>query len=203
MKQVELFCGSGNLSKQREFQRACGPGVTIQKLPPVPCPENGKTFEENAKTKALCYGRVVAVAGVLPKQEPLVFADDSGLVVEALGGAPGIHSARFSGPNASDEANNSLLLQKLKGIPWNKRSARFVCCIALTTGGKLLAVFRAEVAGIILAQPIGQGGFGYDPLFFNPTLKKSFAQLDPLEKWDASHRGKAFKKMLAWLQKHS
>ena len=201
MKRIELFCATSNPGKQREFQQAAGPDVVIRGLPPVPCPEDGQTFEENAQTKALCYGHAAASLASESRQEvPLVFADDSGLVVEALGGSPGVHSARFAGPNADDEANNALLLEKLKGLPPSERSARFVCCIALTREGNLLEMFRAEAAGVILDRPVGEGGFGYDPLFFDPELGKSFAQLAPSEKWRASHRGRAFRKMLAWLQ---
>ena len=200
MKPIELFCATSNPGKRREFQQAAGPDVVIRGLPPVPCPEDGETFEENAKAKALCYGRSVgSPAGESRREAPLVFADDSGLVVEALGGAPGVHSARFAGPNIGDEANNALLLEKLKGLPSSGRTARFVCCIALTRGGNLLEMFRAEVRGIILEGPVGEGGFGYDPLFFDPELGKSFAQLSLAEKWRVSHRGKAFRKMLVWL----
>ena len=200
MKRIELFCATSNPAKQREYQQAAGRDVVIRGLPPVPCPEDGQTFEENAQAKALCYGHAAAsLASEQHREAPLVFADDSGLVVEALGGAPGVHSARFAGPNADDEANNALLLEKLKGLPPSERSARFVCCIALTREGNLLEMFRAEAAGGILDRPVGEGGFGYDPLFFDPELGKSFAQLAPSEKWRASHRGRAFRKMLAWL----
>ena len=201
VKRIELFCATGNPGKRREFQQAAGPDVVIRGLPPVPCPEDGKTFEENAKEKALCYSRAAAsLAGESRQEIPLVFADDSGLVVDALGGAPGVHSARFAGPNGGDEANNTLLLEKLRGLPPSERTARFVCCIALTRGGNLHEMFRAEVVGVILDRPVGTGGFGYDPLFFDPVLGKSFAQLTPSEKWRASHRGRAFRKMLAWLR---
>ena len=201
MKRIELFCATSNPAKQREFQQAAGRDVVIRGLPPLPCPEDGETFEENAQAKALCYGRTVAsLASEQRREAPLVFADDSGLVVEALGGAPGVHSARFAGPNASYRANNALLLEKLKGLPSSERTARFVCCIALTREDHLLEMFRAEAVGFILERPVGEGGFGYDPLFFDPELGKSFAQLAPAEKWRASHRGRAFRKMLAWLQ---
>ena len=201
MKLIELFCATSNPGKQREFQQAAGPDVVIRGLPPVPCSEDGETFEENAKAKALCYGHAAAsLAGESRQEVPLVFADDSGLVVGALGGAPGVHSARFAGPNADDEANNALLLEKLEGLPPSERTARFVCCIALTREDHLLEMFRAEAAGFILDRPVGEGGFGYDPLFFDPELGKSFAQLSPAEKWHASHRGRAFRKMLAWLR---
>ncbi len=200
MKRIELFCATSNAGKQREFQQAAGPNVVIRGLPPLPCPENGETFEENAKAKALCYSHSAASAGSeSPGQAPLVFADDSGLVVDALGGEPGVRSARFAGPDADDQANNALLLEKLKGLSPSERTARFVCCIALVGEDDLLQVFRAGAEGIILERPVGVAGFGYDPLFFDPALGKSFAQLAPSEKWRVSHRGRAFRKMLAWL----
>ena len=201
MKLIKLFCATSNAGKQREFQQAAGRDVVIRWLPPLPCPEDGETFEENAKAKALCYGRSAASpASESRRDAPLVFADDSGLVVDALGGEPGVRSARFAGPNAGDEANNALLLHKLKGLPPSERTARFVCCIALTREDLLLEMFRAEAVGFILDRPVGEGGFGYDPLFFDPLFGKSFAQLAPSEKWRASHRGRAFRKMLAWLR---
>ena len=201
MKLIELFCATSNPGKQREFQQAAGPNVVIRGLAPLHCPEDGRTFEENAKAKALCYGGAAAsLASESRKEAPLVFADDSGLVVDALGGAPGVHSARFAGPNGGDEANNTLLLEKLKGLPPSERTACFVCCVALTRGNNLLEMFRAEAVGVILDRPVGAGGFGYDPLFFDPELGRSFAQLAQSEKWRASHRGRAFRKMLAWLR---
>ena len=170
-------------------------------MPSLPCPEDGETFEENAGAKALCYSRSAAsAASESQRQAPLVFADDSGLVVDALGGEPGVRSARFAGPDADDQGNNALLLEKLKALPPSKRTARFVCCIALACKDDLLGVFRADAEGIILERPVGEAGFGYDPLFLDPLLGKSFAQLAPSEKWRVSHRGEAFRKMLAWLR---
>ncbi len=201
MKLIELFCATSNPGKQREFQQAAGPDVVMRGLPPLPCPEDGETFEENAEAKALCFGRSAAsAASESPRQAPLVFADDSGLVVDALAGEPGVRSARFAGPDADDESNNTLLLEKLKGLPPSERTARFVCCMALTRRGKLLEIFRAEAVGVILDRPVGEAGFGYDPLFFYAELGKSFAQLSAPEKWRVSHRGRAFRKMLAWLR---
>ena len=201
MKLIELFCATANPGKQREFQQAAGPDLVIRGLAPLPCPEDGETFEENAKAKALCYGRSAASpASEQHREAPLIFADDSGLVVDALGGEPGVRSARFAGPNAGDEANNALLLEKLRGLPPSERTARFVCCIALTREHHLLEMFRAEAVGVILDRPVGQGGFGYDPLFFDSLLGRSFAQLAPSEKWGVSHRGRAFRKMLVWLR---
>ena len=121
--------------------------------------EDGATFEENAIRKALHYG---------PHAAGLLFADDSGLEVDALGGAPGVYSARFSGPHATDESNNRLLLEKLRGVA--NRKARFVCAIALVEGERVLGVYHGAVEGEILDEPRGTGGFGYDPLFYCPPL---------------------------------
>lgn len=193
---LRLYCATSNPGKLFEFQQAAGEGVEIHGLPPVPCPETGATFEENAVSKALCYSAALQGA---PNNATLLFADDSGLAVDALDGAPGIHSARFAGPGAGDAANNALLLAKLDGVPRPLRTARFVCCIALSQGGRVIRTFRGEVSGIILSQGRGGGGFGYDPLFYLPELGYTFAELTPRQKWMHSHRGQAFEQMLAWL----
>ena len=125
-----------------------------------------------------------------------VFSDDSGLCVDALGGAPGVFSARFAGPQASDEANNRKLLADLHSCHGPQRTARYICVIALAQRGRVLAVTEGRVDGIILEAPRGSGGFGYDPLFFYPPLGKTFAELDPEEKFAVSHRGEAFRKLL-------
>jgi XTP/dITP diphosphohydrolase len=130
----------------------------------------------------------------------LVFADDSGLVVDALDGAPGVYSARYSGIDATDEANNALVLERLRGTTAEKRTARFVCCIALAQGNDILRTFSGEVEGRLLEELVGSGGFGYDPLFFFDPLGKTLAEVTPEEKWQYSHRGQAFRKMLAWLK---
>jgi XTP/dITP diphosphohydrolase len=129
-----------------------------------------------------------------------VLADDSGIVVDALGGAPGIRSARFSGPDATDRSNNKLLLARLAGVPTAARTARFVCWIALARDGELWRTFHGEAEGRILEAPAGTDGFGYDPLFFYPPLSRTFAELPPDQKWAHSHRGKAFRRMLEWLR---
>ena len=131
---------------------------------------------------------------------PLVFADDSGLIVDAVGGRPGIYSARFAGPGATDEENNALLLKELSGVPRDKRTARFVCCIALVQGAALLKTFQGKAEGLVLDRPAGSGGFGYDPLFFFPPLGKGFAEISAETKWKHSHRGAAFRQMLDWLR---
>jgi len=130
--------------------------------------------------------------------EPTI-ADDSGLEVEALGGAPGIHSARYAGPDASDADRVQKLLEQLKGVSRQRRSARFVCAAAFVWNeGEV--VFLGEATGTILDAPRGNNGFGYDPVFFYEPLLKTFAELTPTEKAEVSHRGRAFQKLAAWLR---
>lgn len=195
---LELYCGTGNAGKLREFQEAAGDGILIRAFGPLPCPETGDTFEANASQKAVCYGKALA-REVSP--EALLFVDDSGIAVDALQGAPGVRSARYAGDDATDDENNRLLLQKLQGVV--DRTARYVCVIALVRGGEVLASFRAEAEGRIQDHPEGEDGFGYDPYFFFPAAGRTFAQLTPADKWARSHRGKAFRQMLAWLAQHS
>jgi XTP/dITP diphosphohydrolase len=190
---THLFCATGNAGKLREFQMASGTGVvSIQLLPDYkqlpPCVEDGATFEENAIIKARHYG---------PHAAGLLFADDSGLEIDALGGAPGVYSARFSGPHASDESNNRLLLEKLVGV--ENRAARFVCAIALVEDARLLGVYRGAVEGRILREPRGSGGFGYDPLFYCPAFGCTFGEAAADQKFAISHRGQALQAMLAAL----
>lgn len=190
---MKLYCATGNAGKLREFRQAAA-GLFELEPPPgfasLPtCPEHGHTFEENAVEKALYYGRHAG---------GLLFAEDSGLEVEALGGAPGIYSARFSGPDAGDESNNRLLLERLRGA--RNRAARYVCVIALAEHGELLGAFRGEAAGEILEQPRGTGGFGYDPLFYYPDFGCTFAEVPAERKFEVSHRGRAFRSLLAWLE---
>jgi XTP/dITP diphosphohydrolase len=169
-----------------------GPGYLIEQLPQIKQiavpEETGSTFEENAVLKARYYSGFTS---------GLVFSDDSGLEVEALGGEPGVHSARFAGVGASDRANNDLLLRRLSGV--DDRAARFVCVIALARAGHSLQVFRGEVDGRIQREPRGENGFGYDPLFFFSPFGKSFAEVGPEEKFQVSHRGAALRKMFDFL----
>jgi XTP/dITP diphosphohydrolase len=187
---------SANPGKLREFREAArGWGITVEAVPAIgnlpACVEDGATFEANARKKALHYAA---------QCEGLVFADDSGLCVEALGGAPGVYSARFAGPNADDAANNSTLIAKLGGISFPERAAHYVCVIALAAGAEILAITEGRVNGIILEAPRGSGGFGYDPLFLYPPLGRSFAELTPQQKFNVSHRGGAFRKLLGYLR---
>lgn len=188
---IRLYGATGNPGKLREFRLAGqqGPDVGIELLPDFdrlpPCIETGATFEENAIQKARYYGAYAP---------GLLFADDSGLEVEALGGAPGVYSARFAGPNATDAENNDLLLEKLSGI--SDRAARFVCAIALLENGQLRGVFHGAVAGVITEQPRGSGGFGYDPLFHYPPFGCTFGEAAAEQKFRVSHRGAALRAML-------
>jgi XTP/dITP diphosphohydrolase len=190
---TRLYCATGNAGKLREFRMAAdSTRVAIELLPgfkQLPAAvEDGATFEENAIKKALHYG---------PHADGLLFADDSGLEVEALGGAPGVYSARFSGPHATDETNNRLLLQKLRGVA--NRKARFVCKIALVEGPRIVGVYRGAVEGVILDEPRGSGGFGYDPLFYCPAFGCTFGEATAEQKFSLSHRGQAVRAMLASL----
>ncbi len=148
--------------------------------------EDGKTFEDNAYKKAYTLMQELS----LP-----VLADDSGLEVDALGGRPGVYSARYAGEHASDADNNRKLLEELKNVPDSQRTARFVCvmCLVLPDGKHFTT--RGETEGIILRQADGNNGFGYDPLFFNNAYGKTFAQLTPEEKNAISHRGSALMQM--------
>ncbi len=154
--------------------------------------ETGATFEANARLKAEHYSRFAP-------PDAAVLADDSGLEVDALAGAPGVHSARFAGEPSDDAANNALLLERLRGLPPERRAARFVCILALARAGVTLAMFRGEAAGRILDSPRGAYGFGYDPLFFSPEAGCAFAELTPEAKARFSHRGRAARALIRWL----
>lgn len=185
-----LYCATGNLGKLREFQQAAGEGFDLRACAPRNCPETGDSFEANAIQKARCY------AAALDAPDAWLFADDSGLEVDALGGEPGVYSARFAGEGADDAANNARLLERLAGTPPDERTARYVCVIALLRGSELAGTFRAEAEGRIVESPRGAGGFGYDPYFYFPALGCTFAEAPAAVKWVHSHRGKAFRAML-------
>jgi XTP/dITP diphosphohydrolase len=197
-----VLIATSNPGKLRDFAGAASAfGITIASIPnfaSLPAVvEDGATFEANARKKAEAYSRH------LPGE--LVLADDSGLEVDALGGAPGVHSARYAADephlansNTDDEANNARLLRELKIIPPGERTARFVCVIAAARNGQTLGVFRGQAKGIILEAVRGQNGFGYDPLFYFPSIGKTFAELGAEEKAQYSHRGAAFREFLRW-----
>jgi XTP/dITP diphosphohydrolase len=191
---VKLWCATGNAGKLREFQRAAGEaGIEIEGLPnfgQLPgCIEDGVTFAENAIKKARHYA--ACVPGT-------VFADDSGLVVDALDGAPGVYSARYAGPGATDSTNNRLLMDRLRGV--SDRRARFVCVIAVVKDGELFGQYHGSVEGEIIDEPRGPGGFGYDPLFYFPPFGVTFGEASEAQKLEVSHRGQAFRSMLAALR---
>jgi len=169
---------------------------------PVAVAENGATFEENARLKAFAYARAAARSpgGRRPRW---VISDDSGLSVEALGGAPGVRSARYAGPGASDADNNRKLLAALADVPPHRRRAVFVsalACAEVSDGPRreprLLFEVRGECCGLVIDQPRGARGFGYDPLFFVPEIGKTYAEMDGSEKNRLSHRGRAFRLLI-------
>lgn len=196
---TELFLASSNAGKLAEYRILARdvPGARNLQLDLIPnfaglptFEENAPTFAENAAGKALHYSRLC---------DKLIFADDSGLVVPALGGAPGVLSARYAGPGASDAEKMAKLLSELQGKRGKERSAYFVCAIALASRGRVCAVVTARADGEIVEVQRGTGGFGYDPAFFFPPSKKTFAELSAEEKTLYSHRGKAFRRLLAAL----
>ena len=198
-----ILIATSNPGKLRDFAGAAkAHGVEVSGLPDFASlptvVEDGTTFEENARKKAEFYSR--SAPGYV------VLADDSGIEIDALNGAPGVHSARYAAEephkaefNTDDEENNARVLRELKGIRPEKRTGRFVCVIVAARNGATLATFRGEAEGVILEAPRGTGGFGYDPLFYFPPIKKAFAELTPEEKAQYSHRGAALRKFLAWI----
>ena len=202
-----VLVATSNPGKLRDFAGAAeAHGIAIAGIPGFsslpPVVEDGPTFEANARKKAEEYSR--AAPG------DLVLADDSGLEIDALGGAPGVHSARYAAPdlqnkdphraeaNTDDEANNARVLRELAELLPEKRTARFVCVLAAARDGRTLATFRGTAEGIILNAPRGHNGFGYDPLFYFPHIGKTFAELSAREKAQYSHRGGAFRLFLEW-----
>jgi len=193
-----LYLASGNAGKLKEFRalaESSGKNWKLElladyaKLPEFE--EAAPTFAENAAGKAFYYSL---------RGDGIVFADDSGLVVPALGGAPGVLSARYAGPGASSEQKIAKLLFEMKGLEGANRSAYFVCVIAAVRNGRAVAVVSEKVDGEILDSPRGLDGFGYDPVFFFPPLGKTFAELRAEEKSLHSHRGKAFRRLLEVLR---
>ncbi|MGH9718662.1 MAG: non-canonical purine NTP pyrophosphatase [Bryobacteraceae bacterium] len=191
---MKLYCASSNPGKLREFKLSAdhaNPGQwELTPLAGVAPPlETGATFEENAVQKALYYR--------LHAPGPLL-VEDSGLEVDALGGNPGVRSARFAGEGASDRDNNRMLIERLRGVA--DRRARYVCAIALAIPGQPVVTFRGEVEGVIVDEPRGAFGFGYDPHFFYPPFGCTFGEAAPDRKLAVSHRGRAAAAMLAFLR---
>jgi XTP/dITP diphosphohydrolase len=202
MTPQRVLVATSNPGKLREFAGVAEayavniagiPGCSS--LPPVV--EDGATFEANARKKAEAYS--LATPG------ELVLADDSGLEIDALGGAPGVHSARYAAEephaattNSEDEANMARVLRELRDVPPEKRAGRFVCVLAAARDGRTIRTFRGTAEGVILDAPRGNNGFGYDPIFYFPRIGKSFAELTTIEKTGYSHRGAAFRMFLSW-----
>ena len=200
---LTLVIASGNRGKTAEIRDLlAGSPVQIKNLedfgPIPPVVEDGETFEENAYKKAGFVSRVLGLPAL---------ADDSGLVVEALDGAPGIYSARYAGEDASDHQRCAKLLAELKGKTNRRAAFECVISIAVPTGPAL--TYEARCEGLILEAPVGENGFGYDPVFYYPPFKKTFAELTREQKSRVSHRGKAlgelkdeFDKVLIWIRQH-
>lgn len=196
---VRLFLASSNPGKLAEFRTLAklanlSAGIELESSPDFPTlpsfEENALTFAENALGKALHYSRL---------HNGLVFADDSGLVVPALGCAPGVHSARYGGTNATSAERIAKLLAELGQKKGAGREAHFVCAVAVAERERATAIVTDRVDGEILPTPRGRAGFGYDPVFYFPALKKTFAELSAEEKNVHSHRGKAFRRLLVAL----
>jgi len=188
-----VLVSTRNAHKLVEIRQILGPSFELLDLSSVPAlgevEETGTTFEENAALKALAASAHFG---------GWVLADDSGLEVDALGGAPGVYSARFSGEGATDVTNRALLLEKLTAVPAGQRSARFRCVIALARGGEVLAHFSGAVEGAIIQSEKGAGGFGYDPLFVPEGFGETFAELGAETKNRLSHRGRALAGWKSW-----
>lgn len=194
----EILLATHNTGKVGEIrQLASGHGWRwhgLDGFPEVPAAvEDGETFLDNARRKALHYA---AATGLV------TLADDSGLVVDCLDGAPGVHSARYAGEPHDDDANNRKLIAALTGVPPAQRTARFCCAMVLAVPGRVLAETRGAVDGLIIDEPRGTNGFGYDPHFLVPDLDRTMAELPPEEKNALSHRGRALRAMLPKIAQH-
>jgi XTP/dITP diphosphohydrolase len=189
---LKLFLASSNPGKLREYRELAGDAeIELDLLPnfrDVPLfAENAPTFSENSAGKGLHYSKFA---------NGTILADDSGLVVPALGGAPGVLSARHAGPSATDEDRVRKLLGEMAGKKGDDRRARFVCVTTIASRGRALAVVSGSAEGVIAGQPSGSGGFGYDPIFYVERFCKTYAEISSSEKNSYSHRGKAFRKIL-------
>jgi XTP/dITP diphosphohydrolase len=193
---MQLIVATRNADKTRELQQILGPGFTFRDLRAhseiSEIAETGTSFEENARLKARSVSR---------KLPGLVIADDSGLEVDALGGAPGIYSARYAGTNATNKERIDKLLEELARVDATKeqRGARFRCVLALARNGEVLGTFEGIVEGQIADRPRGSRGFGYDPIFVPNGFQQTFGQLRPAEKNQLSHRARALEKLRAFL----
>ena len=189
---MRILLATTNPGKLAEVKQILGERIEIVGLSAAESTveiETGTTFMENALLKARHYSRIVGIPTI---------ADDSGLEVEALNGAPGIYSARYAGPDAEDKVRVKKLIEEMRDVPPQRRDARFTCAAAIVwAGGE--KVFEDFVSGKILDAPRGQAGFGFDPVFFYEPLGKTFAEISSLAKAEVSHRGRAFRRLAAWL----
>ncbi len=196
-KTENILIATTNPGKVSEIQGCLGTKIKLLSLKDFASideiEEDGCTFEENARKKALGYAKITGCRTI---------ADDSGLVIDALNGAPGVNSARFSGEKIKNEdrtlidhRNIAKVLDLLKNVPQDRRTARFVCCLCLAGPEKVLLETKGTLEGIITEKEIGTNGFGYDPILFVPFLKKTVAQLTQAEKNSISHRGKAIREL--------
>lgn len=197
-----LYIATTNRGKLRDFTlAAANHDILILPLPGLDAieapPEDALTFEDNARNKAIYYSQF------LPDER--VLADDSGLEVDVLHGAPGVRSARYAAdagfdPTATVDANNNLfLLHQLAGVPDNDRQARYRCALAVAQDAATVQIAQGTVEGLILSEPRGKGGFGYDPLFYLPARACTMAEMDDQTRWTLSHRGQAFRALLKLL----
>jgi XTP/dITP diphosphohydrolase len=191
-----IVVATGNPGKVRECAAVLAPaGFTVLGLDALsdktPVEETGSTFEANAKLKAEGYSL---------RTPHFVLADDSGLEVDVLDGGPGVHSARYGGPDLTDAERTQKVLEALRDVPVGKRGARFRCVLALAKAGRTLGTFAGVVEGTILREPIGANGFGYDPIFFHPPSGRAFGELTRAEKELVSHRGEALRTFCFFLE---
>ncbi len=196
---IKLLVATRNPGKVKEYQELLADlpveitwleaeGITLE------VDETGVSFEENALLKASTYARISGL---------LTWADDSGLEVDALGNWPGVASARHAGPNATDAERTDILLQRMEGTPYERRTAVFRCVVALATpDGQSSLTASGSCSGVITETPQGQGGFGYDPVFYVPKYRRTYAQLAPEEKNNLSHRGRAARKAKILLKRY-
>jgi XTP/dITP diphosphohydrolase len=194
-KLVSLEVATSNPGKLREYRELAGDQpIQLESVPGIAAlpsfDESASTFAENSAGKALYYSRF--------SSQPVI-ADDSGLVVPALGGAPGVHSARYAGPSATDADRVAKLLVEMRGKTGSERQARFICVLTLAQASRAIAVFSDSVEGVLAVEPRGTGGFGYDPIFYFENLHKTYAEISRQEKNEYSHRGRAFRKLLQFL----
>ena len=197
---MKIVLATGNKNKIKEIKEKFSSSGSLEissfeELKNIPeIIENAATFEGNALIKAEAICRLTGLPSM---------ADDSGLVIDALNGEPGVYSARYGGDNLSDAEKNELVLSKMKGLPEKKRSARFECVIAIALPDSRSFTVKGICNGLISSEPAGSNGFGYDPIFYIPEADKTMAQLTPEEKNRISHRGKALEKAFEMIKKIS